>query len=269
MQMFSRPAIAGLCFLLIAAFVQGAPDMSGFSREEALAYSQQAIGRTLSGVSLESADGGQYPLESFRGKPLVISLIFTSCHHICPSTTQYLHEVVKKARSALDDDSFQVITVGFDTANDSPQSMAQFARNNGVTDPHWQFLAGDEAAIRSLVDQLGFIYTPSPRGFDHLIQSSVIDADGRVYRQVYGISFPTPQLIEPLKQLVFGEPREQSSLSYLGNRIRLFCTVYDPATDSYRIDISVFIGTIVGVIVSVLFGYVLVREWRKSIRAGQ
>ena len=96
-----------------------------------------------------------------------------------------------------------------------------------------------------------------------------IDADGRVYRQVYGIRFPTPQLIEPLKQLVFGEPQEQSSLSYLGNRIRLFCTVYDPATDSYRIDISVFIGTIVGVIVSILFGYVLLKEWRKSIRADQ
>ncbi len=147
--------------------------------------------------------------------------------------------------------------------------MAEFGRINGVTEPHWQFLAGDAAAIDSLVNQLGFIYTPTAGGFDHLIQSSIIDADGKVYRQVYGITFPTPQLIEPLKELVFGEPREQSSLSYLGNRIRLFCTVYDPATDNYYIDISVFIGTFVGIISSLVLGWVLVREWRKSIRAGR
>ena len=269
MQQMSWPACAGLCLFLSATFAISEPAPADFSREQALAYSQEAIGRTVSGVTLTAGDGEPRALESFRGRPLVVSLIFTSCHHICPSTTQYLNEVVKKARGALGEDSFEVITVGFDTANDSPGRMAEFARNNGVTDPRWQFLAADEAAMDALASQLGFIYTPSPRGFDHLIQSSIIDADGVVYRQVYGIRFPTPQLIEPLKQLVFGEPQQQSSLSYLGNRIRLFCTVYDPATDSYRIDISVFIGTIVGVIVSILFGYVLLKEWRKSIRADQ
>jgi protein SCO1/2 len=76
-------------------------------------------------------------------------------------------------------------------------------------------------------------------------------------------------LIEPLKELVFGRPREQSALAHLGNRIRLFCTVYDPATDSYRIDISVFIGTFVGLVVSIVFGRILILEWRRSLRAGK
>jgi protein SCO1/2 len=269
MQKCSWPALAGLCFLLNAALAQATPGLAEFSREQALANSQGAIGKTLAGVMLTAPDGQQVAVEAFRGKPLVISLIFTSCHHICPSTTVYLQQVVKKARSALDEDSFRVITVGFDTANDTPERMAEFGQVNGVTDPYWQFLAGDAAAIDALVSQLGFIYTPTSGGFDHLIQSSIIDADGRVYRQVYGITFPTPQLIDPLKELVFGEPGEQSSLSYLGNRIRLFCTVYDPATDSYSIDISVFIGTFVGIISSLVLGWVLVKEWRKSIRAGR
>lgn len=267
MQKFPWPAIAGLSLLLSVAFAHAQPGYSEFSREQALAFSQDAIGRTLAGVTLLGTDGRQVALEDLRGRPLVISMIFTSCHHICPSTTQHLREVVRKARSALDEDSFHVVTVGFDTANDTPERMRQFAVSNGVADPRWQFLAGDEEAVASLVRQLGFIYTPSSRGFDHLIQSSVIDAEGKVYRQVYGITFPTPALIDPLKELVFGRPREQSALSYLGNRIRLFCTVYDPATDSYHIDISVFIGTFVGVVTSLVFGWVLVREWRKSIRA--
>ena len=116
---------------------------------------------------------------------------------------------------------------------------------------------------------MGFIYYPSPRGFDHLIQASIVDPQGQVYRQIYGMSFPTPTLLEPLKEQVFGQPSAPSMLDYLENRVRLFCTVYDPATDNYYVDVSVFIGTIVGILVSTLFGTVLVREWRKSIKASK
>jgi protein SCO1 len=269
MKQYRWPALVGLFLSVSAALAEVNPDFARFSHDESLAYSQAAIGTALTGVELVKSDGTPVSIDEYRGKPLVLSMIFTSCHHVCPSTTQYLKEVVEKARSVLDEDSFQVVTIGFDTPTDSPERMADFRDSTGVSDTHWDFLAGDEANIATLVRQLGFIYTPSPRGFDHLIQSSIIDADGTIYRQVYGMSFPTPHLIEPLKDLVFGKPKNQSKLEYLSNRIRLFCTVYDPATDSYHIDISVFIGTFVGIIVSLVFGRVLIKEWRRSIKAGK
>jgi len=267
MHKYRWPALAGLFLFVSAVTATPDPDFSSFSHDDALAYSQAAIGTTVQGIELTKTDGAPVSLEAYRGKPLVISMIFTSCHHICPSTTAHLKEVVEKARDVLDEDSFQVVTVGFDTVNDSPERMAQFRNSADVTDEHWDFLSGDAANMDKLVRQLGFIYTPAARGFDHLIQSSVIDANGVIYRQVYGISFPTPQLIEPLKEMVFGEPKSHSTLDYLGSRIRLFCTVYDPATDTYYIDISVFIGTFVGLIVCILFGRVLFKEWRRSIQA--
>lgn len=265
MHKYLWPALAGLFFALTAP--ASAQELAGFSRDEALAFSQDAIGNSVSEIVLLDDSGAEVSLADYRGKPLVISLIFTSCHHICPTTTRHLEEVVRKARSALDEDSFNVISVGFDTARDTPDQMGHFRKVNKVQDPHWDFLSGSEQQVTQLVKQLGFIYAPSPRGFDHLIQASVLDADGRVYRQVYGITFPTPRLIEPLKDLVFGQPREQSALDYLENRIRLFCTVYDPATDNYYIDISVFIGTFVGLIVSIVFGRALFREWRRTLQA--
>lgn len=269
MQKTLWPAFAGLFLSVSTVFAVSEPDFSKFSHDDALEYSQAAIGSTVDGIELTRSDGSQVSLSDYRGKPLVISMIFTSCHHICPATTAHLQEVVDKARDVLDDDSFQVVTVGFDTLNDSPEHMARFRRSNDVTDERWDFLSGDDANMAKLVRQLGFIYTPSARGFDHLIQSSVIDAKGVIYRQVYGITFPVPQLIEPLKELVFGEPKTHSTLDYLGGRIRLFCTVYDPATDSYYIDYSVFIGTFVGLVVSILFGRVLFKEWRRSIKSGK
>ena len=255
-----------LCAMVAAA---GELDFASYSHDEALAYSQAAIGTTVENIELSRTDGSPISLEAYRGKPLIVSMIFTSCHHVCPSTTQYLREVVRKARSALDADSFQVVSIGFDTSEDSPERMAQFRASTGVTDPHWEFLSGDAATMKALTEQLGFIYYPSPRGFDHLVQATIVDGQGSIYRQVYGMRFATPLLIEPLKELVFDRPVAQSALQHIGNRIRLFCTVYDPATDSYRIDISVFIGAFVGLMVCIVFGNMLIKEWRKSIGANR
>jgi protein SCO1/2 len=264
-----RPVVMGLFTLMGVSSVFAAADFSSFSRDQALEYSQAAIGNTLENIQLLRRDGSRVSIEDYRGKPLVISMIFSSCHHVCPTTTQNLQQVIRKARSVLDDDSFEVLSIGFDTPVDSPQAMAQFRKRSGIDEGGWEFLAGDADNMARLVEQLGFIYYPSPRGFDHLVQASVIDAEGIVYRQVYGMTFPTPVLIEPLKDVVFDRPQPTSTLSYLENRIRLFCTVYDPATDTYHVDVSVFIGTFVGLMVSILFAFVLFKEWRKSIEADQ
>ena len=56
-----------------------------------------------------------------------------------------------------------------------------------------------------LANNLGFLYFASAKGFDHLMQTTVVDANGKIYRQVYGMTFDTPLLVEPLKELVLGE----------------------------------------------------------------
>jgi protein SCO1/2 len=269
--LFAPCSLAALAMVGSAAAAEQStdPDFASFSHDDAFAWSQKAIGTNLQGITLIKSDGSTVDLESYRDKPLIISMIYSSCHHVCPSTTQYLNEVVKKARSALGADSFRVLSVGFDTANDSPERMAQFRDRAAVDDANWDFLSGNATAMAALSKALGFIYYPSPKGFEHLVQATIVKGNGVIYRQVYGMSFNTPLLVEPLKDLIFGQPKAQSALQHMGNRIRLFCTVYDPATDSYRIDISVFIGTFVGLVVSILFGSVLIKEWRRSIKAGR
>jgi protein SCO1/2 len=232
-----------------------------FDRDEALAVSQGAIGGSVGNHSFYTTEGQRRELSHYAGRPLVISLVFTSCPHICPATTQHLADVVRKARSALGEDSFSVITVGFDTPNDTADAMRSFARKQSVDIDGWDFLATDEPTIQALSAELGFLYYPTPSGFDHLIQSSVVDAQGVVTRQVYGIRFDTPHLIEPLKALVFGEDVSASFLDQLTSRVRLFCTVYDPASDSYRFDYSIFVGLAMGLCLGVVCIYLLWREW--------
>ena len=261
--LFSSPA-----FLLAAAEKPAAnkPNFQKFEEATALAISQDAIGRITSDYTFYDRLNRKVQLSSYRGKPLIISLIFTSCHHICPTTTQNLAKVVTLAQEVLGADSFNIISIGFDVQNDTPDAMRNFAIQQGVDEiSGWEFLSADAPTINALTGELGFQFFPSAGGFDHLIQTSLVDAGGAVYRQVYGTKFNTPLLVDPLKELVFGRPVKGSLVTSIHNRIRLFCTVYDPASGRYIFDYSLFVGMIIGLIILISISVWLVREWRTSV----
>jgi protein SCO1/2 len=220
----------------------------------ALALSRAAEGRTL----------GDFPmLERFRGKPLVISMIYSSCFHACPQTTQTLARAVATARRALGKDSFAVVSVGFDSVHDTPAAMELFARQQGID---WPALPADPATRDRLAADLGFSYTATSRGLDHIAQTTVIDARGRIYRQVYGESFEAPLLVEPLKDLVLGRGAALTNLQSLTDRVRLICTVYDPASGAYRTDYGLFLEIGFGLASVLTIVFLLVRAWRDSRR---
>lgn len=241
-----------------------------YDAETALAISQAAVGEQLLDLAFTNQDGQEVRLSGLRGKPLLISLIFTSCHHVCPAITRHLATAVEDARSVLGEDSFSVATMGFDTANDSPEAMRTFAVKQSINEPEWYFLSGDEATIQALVRNLGFTYFPSPRGFDHVNQVTIVDQEGIIYQQVYGAAFELPWLVEPLKDLVFGRPRSTAHfIAGFADRVRLFCTVYDPRTGKYRFDYSLFVQIAVGA--TVVLGVLawLLIEARRRRKAGK
>lgn len=261
-----------LVAVLAAARVAPSDESQGqtdsFDSKRALEISQQAIGRQLGDYALTTSSGDAISLASLKGKPLVLSLVYTSCYHVCPMTTQFLAKVVGKARDALGQDGFRVATLGFDAAHDTPESMRQFARNQRIADADWLLLSADQQTADALMQDLGFSYVSSPRGFDHIIQATVIDGEGRIYRQVYGEVFDTPLLMEPLKDLVLGHPKPgQPFLDSLLDRIRFFCTTYDPARDAYVVDYSLFIGMAIGALILTSVGAFVVRELVRSHRA--
>ena len=242
---------------------------SSFDEKAALAVSQGAIGKPVGDYALTAEDGRRVRLSEYRGKPLVISLVYTSCYHICPTTTQHLAKVTRTARAAFGTDSFNVLSIGFDTPKDTPAAMRQFSQDQGIDMPGWLFLSADATTMEGLAKDLGFISYRAPHGFDHLIQATVIDAQGKIYRQVYGMTFETPQLVEPLKELVFGTPVTSSLLESLSSKIKLFCTVYDPTTDKYRFDYSIFLGLFIGASSIGLVGFLVLREWGRTRRHRQ
>jgi protein SCO1/2 len=232
----------------------------------ALDASQAALGRTLGDYILR--DGGHRPvrLSDYRGRPLVVSLVYTSCIDVCPTATQTMAAAVEAGRAALGEDSFRVVSIGFDARHDTPERMRSFARRHGISLAGWDFLSGDADTVDRLAADLGFLFAPAPQGFDHLTQTTVVDAEGRIYRQIYGAAFEPPLLVEPLKELVFGRRGGGVDLSGILDRIRLICTVYDPASGRYRFSYAIFISAGLGAACLSAVGFVLVRAWLRSRR---
>lgn len=232
----------------------------------AYAQSQAAIGRLSQDATFRDVDGRPVALAGLRGKPLLVSLIYTSCEHTCPLITQNIQRAVRAAQGVLGPESFAVATVGFDIRNDTPVAMRQFARMQGADLPGWRFLAADGAAIDRLASDTGFVYYASARGFDHIAQVTLLDAQGRVYRQIYGSAFDPPAIIEPLKELVLGGERSLFELSGLLDRFKLFCTYYDPASDAYRADYGVIVSLIAMLTSFIAASAFVVREWFRRRR---
>jgi protein SCO1/2 len=211
-------------------------------KASALRYSQAAIGRQV----------GDYSFTNSLNRKVTLA------------------DAVEVAREAIGDDSFRVVTVGFDARHDTPARMRAFALSHGLAMANWEFLSTDGDTVDRLAEDIGFVFFPSPKGFDHMSQTTIIDPEGRVYRQIYGASFEPPLLVEPLKQLVFGRRIDMQSWDGIVNRVRLFCTIYDPATGRYRFDYSIFISMVVGSLTLGTIAFVLVRAWLRGrrLRAG-
>ena len=249
-----------LCFVLAGSTVVAAD----YDRDDALETSQGAIGRSMANRTLRDIDGQSFELDSLRGKPLVISMIYTSCHHVCPTITKNLGSAVGIASEALGEDSFTVITVGFDWAVDTPDRMRLYASERRIDAPNWRFLAGDSESITALSKDIGFLFYPSAKGFDHLTQTTVVDADGVVYQQIYGVDIDPPSLVEPLKELVFDTPRQAGLLEHWLDTFLLFCTVYDPNSGRYKFDYSIATTIFVGILSLGAIATFIIREWRRA-----
>jgi len=232
--------------------------------KEILRISQAAIGSQIGDYTFLDRSGRTVRISDYLGKPLVISMIYTHCPFICATTTKSL-TALKLSQSAFGVDSFGVLTIGFDTENDTPEAMDMFAQRTEVDLKNWDFVSSDAETIKKISKDLGFTFMPSDEGgFNHISQTTFIDQDGKVYRQVYGEEFPNKTLLEPMRDMIYNIKTAESGLVGAMNKVKLFCTVYDPKTGKYVVNYNEIIGFGLGFFFSFLVIWWIVIEYRRS-----
>ena len=265
----ARSALIGLLAAAWAGLALGAAEAPppALDPNAALKASQAAIGRQLGDFTFLDRNHRQVRLADYRGKPLLVNFVYTGCTSVCPLTTKLLAQAIRKAQGVVGSDSFRVLTIGFNLPYDSPEAMRDFARRFGLDAGSWEFLTPHEGQLAALTGNFGFTYARTAWGFDHITQVTVVDQQGKIYRQVYGDDFSIVQLINPLKELIEGTPVPVKSLADFVERVRILCTVYDPRANAYRFDISV-IGEIAAfLVIAVALLSFIALELRKRRKA--
>ncbi|MDP2760416.1 MAG: SCO family protein [Sideroxyarcus sp.] len=235
-----------------------------FDEKEILRISQAAIGNQIGDYAFLDRSGRTVRISDYRGKPLVISMIYTHCPIICATTTRSL-TALKLSQSAFGVDSFGVLTIGFDTENDTPEAMDMFAQRMEVDLKNWDFVSSDAETIKKISKDLGFTFFQNDEGvFNHITQTTFVDAQGKVYRQIYGEEFPNKTLLEPIRDMIYNIKTAESGLAGVANKVKLFCTVYDPKTGKYVVNYNEILGFGWGIFVSLLVIWWIVIEYRRS-----
>ena len=135
----------------------------------------------LPDFALRDQDGETVTAASLRGRPVVVTFIYSTCEDTCPGQVQSI-------RGALDDlgRDVPVIGVSVDPANDTPPRARAFVLEQSMTG-RMDFLLGSRAALARLWDAFGI--APQRHGRDHSAYTVVVDAQGR-----QRVGFPVSQL---------------------------------------------------------------------------
>ena len=210
--------------------------------QAALQFSQSVVGKPVGDHVLLDRQERPTPLAKYRGKPLLVNFIYTACFNVCPTTTKNLQKAVENTVGMLGPDRFNIVSIGFNQPFDSPQAMKAFATQYGIHLPNWEFLSPAPAIVDQLTRDFGFTYVATSAGFDHMNQVTIVDAEGKIFRQVYGEQFTAADLAEPLKAMITGAPipPQTGTLAEIADRIRILCSVYDPVTGRYRTNYALY-----------------------------
>jgi len=168
-------------------------------------YRLPALGKAANGDLLDSAGAATTLHALYEDKTIVLSFVYTACTDIngCPLASFVLGLVQRRLGS--DENlkaSVRLITVSFDPLNDSPQVMADYARNFRRGDADWKFLTAEsEESLQPILDDYdqSVIRDRKPDGqlvgtMSHILRVFLIDPERNI-RNIYSPSFLHPDVL--------------------------------------------------------------------------
>lgn len=146
--------------------------------------------------------GESYSLSDFSGKPVIVVMFYGNCTQVCPILIKDAWRLYSSVDKQIRD-SVKVLAVTFDTENDTPEVLHDYAEYEQLNIPDWYFMTSESANVRSLAMMLGVQYTKKSDGhFAHTNLVTVLDKQGRVAKRVEGLNQPMDKAAEEIKSIM-------------------------------------------------------------------
>jgi protein SCO1/2 len=133
-------------------------------------------------------------LSTWRGTPLVVTMLYRACVSRCPMTLAKLRRVEAAFAAAGRPVGFVLVTL--DPRNDTPARLANYKRSEGLDDASWHLLGGDDESTKALSDFLRLRAFRDDTHIEHDVRVAVFDGSGRLARRFEGWSFAEADVLE-------------------------------------------------------------------------
>ena len=155
-------------------------------------------------LKLEDQGGAATRLDRYRGQPVIVSMFYGSCPHVCPmliSTIQrYERELPEAQRGRL-----RVLMVSIDPARDTSAHLKEVAQRHRVDLGRWTLARTDAASVRKLAAVLDIQYRALPDGeFNHATVITLLGPDGRKLRATSSMLRPDAEFAGALQAATAG-----------------------------------------------------------------
>ena len=146
--------------------------------------------------------GRPISLAQFKGKPVVLTFLYTHCPDQCPLTAEKLHAVMLSLGS--DAQRVGVVAVSTDPKRDTTAAALNFSQVHRMQN-YWHYLLGTESELSPVWSSYSVYAAPTPTSTGgsvaHTTAVYVIDKQGRE-RVFFGSDFTSEQLTKDLQILL-------------------------------------------------------------------
>ena len=146
-------------------------------------------------------EGKDIELKELQGKVLAMVMIYTSCQAACPRLVADMRNIEKQIPEDKKG-NVQYVFVSIDPITDTPERLADFAKENQMEDDKWLFLRGTEEDTREFAAVLAVNYKRiSPMDFSHSNIISVFNQGGELVHQQQGLGVNNKETVEAIINL--------------------------------------------------------------------
>lgn len=129
-------------------------------------------------IPLTDQSGQQLKLDVFRGYPVLISMFYASCPHVCPLTINTIQKT-ERALTESQRQNLRVLLVSLDPEKDTPALLTDVANRQKVDLSRWKLARIKPADVRKLAAVLDVRFRQQPDGeFNHSTLITLINAEG-------------------------------------------------------------------------------------------
>ncbi len=199
-RLASRLSVLTMAVLVIVVVTIAQTNKGLFSGASTAGLQGSDLGRTMApNFTLTDQNGTQVSLAQFKGKPVILTFLYTHCPDQCPLTAERLHT----ALVALGGDAAKVgvIAVSTDPKGDTMAAAQKFTLQHGMQD-YWHYLTGTQDTLSPVWASYNIYAQGQQQSVDHTLAIYLIDKQGRERSFYGGTNFKPDQITGDLKILL-------------------------------------------------------------------